>query len=486
VSVADILQQMAVNAGRAPLARGALIANTIAGAAAIPGQIIDDRERHRVQQLQEARQAEQLGFQRNADTRATADQAAQDAAVQLEAKKRAVMKLGVAAGFGDSADPKQFDVARAAKAVTDAGFPELATSLSAFHDQLLPKLTEFDPTKGSQDAAGNVVRQPAAKVMTPAEQAQRDETARHNKESERISALTEGRTEAAQKETARHNRAMEVHAAKAADPFGGQGGASGIDLEKVPQTIRDQAQALVDGRRQLDPRLAGKPLGQTIINTAYALDSTFDQGNYNARYKARTDLTNPGGTGGKTIGALNTAIQHAGKLSELIEKLDNYESPLANAIVNPIRSQMGKTEVTNYDTVAPQLAKEIERVWRGAGGTAGEIHDLIETIGHNKGKQQQREALQQFVELAKGKLDTLEQQRDNVMGKKAGAAIPILFEQNKPIIETIAQRAGGAAAAAAAPTLGANATNRVVQNGVTYDVTTDAAGKVISSKAVKP
>jgi hypothetical protein len=222
------------------------------------------------------------------------------------------------------------------------------------------------------------------------------------------------------------------------------GGAPAIDLTTLPAPIRDQAQALVDGRRQLDPRLAGKPLGQTIINAAYAIDPTFDQGNYNARFTARRDLTNPGAPGGKTIGALNTAIQHAGKLSDLIETLDNSNLPLVNTIVNPVKSALGSTAVTNYQTVAPQLAKEIERVWRGAGGTAGEIHDLIETIGANKGKQQQREALQQFVELAKGKLDALETQRDNVMGKTAGATIPVLFDQNKPILDTIAQRASGA------------------------------------------
>jgi hypothetical protein len=222
------------------------------------------------------------------------------------------------------------------------------------------------------------------------------------------------------------------------------GGAPAIDLTTLPAPIRDQAQALVDGRRQLDPRLAGKPLGQTIINAAYAIDPTFDQGNYNARFTARRDLTNPGAPGGKTIGALNTAIQHAGKLSDLIETLDNSNLPLVNRIVNPVKSALGSTAVTNYQTVAPQLAKEIERVWRGAGGTAGEIHDLIETIGANKGKQQQREALQQFVELAKGKLDALETQRDNVMGKTAGATIPVLFDQNQPILDTIAQRASGA------------------------------------------
>lgn len=445
MSVADILQQMAQNAGRAQLARGAILGNTIADVSHIPGQILDDRERQRIIDDQRARQRAQDARATAADARAGKDQALQDAAAQRDLDHRAAVSAGLAAAIGDSGDPTHFDAHAAFAAVSKLGKPEVIRDVIAAHRELT-QVTQQDPTKDTY--VNGVLTKPAApKAMTPAEQAQRDETARHNKESERISALTEGRTEAAQKETARHNRAMEATAARTADPFGGQAGATGVDLEKLPAPVRDQAKALVEGRRQLDPRLASKPFGQTIINAAYAMDPTFDQANYNARAKTRTDLTNPGGTGGKTIGALNTAIQHAGKLSDLIEKLDNYESPLANAVVNPLRTATGSTAVTNYDTVAPQLAKEIERVWRGAGGTAGEIHDLIETIGHNKGKQQQREALQQFVDLAKGKLDSLEQQRDNVMGKTAGATIPILFESNKPIIEQIAQRAGASTSA---------------------------------------
>lgn len=157
MSVEAILQELAHNAGRARLSGRAIVGNAIADVAQIPGAILNDRERRRIQQLQEARQAEQLGFQRHADERAGADQAAQDAAVQLEARKRAALKLGVAAGFGDSDDPTKFDVAKAAKAVTAAGFPELATTLSQFHDQLLPKLTSGTP--------GSVMRGPDGKVI---------------------------------------------------------------------------------------------------------------------------------------------------------------------------------------------------------------------------------------------------------------------------------------------------------------------------------
>lgn len=441
MSVASILEQMAENAGRSRLQRGAIIGDVINRASQVPAEIANQREADALRARGEARMNAQDARGAAQDARQAAADQRDQAAVKAQAEYKAVVDTGLKAAIGDSGDPTQFDAKAAYAAVSQAGHPEAIRDVIKQHRELAGQITQQDPTKDTY--VDGVLTKPAApRVMTPAEQAQRDETARHNKEAERISALTAGRAEAAQQETARHNRATE----KAADPLGGMGGASAVDLTKLPPQIKDQAQALVDGRRQLDPRLAGKPLGQTIINAAYAIDPTFDQGNYNARYKTRTDLTNPGGTGGKTIGALNTAIQHAGKLSDLIETLDNSNTPLVNAVVNPVKTAFGSTKVTNFDTVAPQLAKEIERVWRGAGGTAGEIHDLIETIGHNKGKQQQREALQQFVELAKGKLDSLEQQRDNVMGKTAGATIPILFDQNKPIMDTIAQRAGGAAA----------------------------------------
>jgi hypothetical protein len=88
MSVEAILAQLAQQAGQR---RESILGGAIAGVSQLPGQILDDRERRRVQQLQEARQAEQLAFQRNADTRATADQAAQDRAVALKQHEQMAM-----------------------------------------------------------------------------------------------------------------------------------------------------------------------------------------------------------------------------------------------------------------------------------------------------------------------------------------------------------------------------------------------------------
>lgn len=253
----------------------------------------------------------------------------------------------------------------------------------------------------------------------------------------------------------------DARAEKAANPFGvaanGQavaGPTGDAYLKTLAPNIANEVKAYAEGKRPFPTGMAYAKL-QPLIAMVSQYDPSFDAGNYNARNKTRTDLTSPSGTGGKTINALNTAIQHGGKLSDLIEALDNLDKDPthilgvqnANAIKNWWNNREGSTKVTNFEAVAPQLAKEIERAWRGAGGSAGEIAELKESIGKNLGKQQQREALYNFVELAKGKLDATETQRDNALGPIAGKDIPILFEQNKKIIDTITQRADGASAA---------------------------------------
>lgn len=156
-SVAQILQAMAENAGRRELSRGALIGNTVAGAAQVPAQIIEDRTRDALLKRQQAIQDEQVGFQRNADARATSDQAMQEHAAYLATAKGAALKAAIAAGFSDSTDPKDFNEAKAIKVATDAGYPDLAPTISETHKGLLPKLTSGAPGSVMRDEAGQVV-----------------------------------------------------------------------------------------------------------------------------------------------------------------------------------------------------------------------------------------------------------------------------------------------------------------------------------------
>src|SRR3982751_6496860 len=78
MSVADILQEMARNVGRATLQRGAILGDVIAGAAHVPAEILDARDRQGLIDEQRARVRAQDARQAAQDTRAaTADAAEQ-------------------------------------------------------------------------------------------------------------------------------------------------------------------------------------------------------------------------------------------------------------------------------------------------------------------------------------------------------------------------------------------------------------------------
>ncbi len=252
-----------------------------------------------------------------------------------------------------------------------------------------------------------------------------------------------------EKEVAKHNRATEA----AANPFAvpvSEGGAAatgaqaltGEDfLKTLPAGTQAQIKGLAEGSQPFPTGMSYAKL-QPLIQAVSQYDPTFDATNYNGRNKARTDLMSPSGTGGKTINAVNTAASHLGKLSDAIERLDNTNYSTVNAVENIAGKLTGSTKATNFEVVQPQAMKEIERLWRGAGGSQSDIDALKSSLSTNMGKQQQREALATFSDLLMGKLESTRQQRDNALGPVASKKIPVLFDKNKPVLQQIYKRAG--------------------------------------------
>lgn len=459
--IAQLLIEQARVAAAARQASGAAWGNAIANVSQVPAQVMAQQDADKRQQ-----QADALA--RNRDTRE--GQSATDAheahAAELDKMRQATASDWAAHQLAANADPATLaaevdrqtgklwkpDEAAAIKQqiATPEGAKHFLTTLAPVLPPKAPVVLKN--ADGSESLVPSTGGAPLAtggttpKAMTPAEQAQRYETERHNRETERIGGLTAGRQQAAEAETARHNRAME----NAANPFGsaptganGAAGPTGDDfLKTVPAAHAAQIKALAEGRQPFPTGMSYAKL-QPLIAAVTQYDPTFDAANYTARSKARADLTSPSGTGGKTINSLNTAIQHLGRLSDLIETEANSNIPLVNTLVNPLRTAVGSTKVTNFNAVQPQAMKEIERLWRGAGGSEGDINALKDSLNKNAGQQQQREALQEFVNLVRGKLDSTEQQRDNILGPTAGKSVPVLFEQNKPVLEKIGQRATG-------------------------------------------
>lgn len=167
MSVAQILEEMAQNAGNAARSRGAIYGNVIAAASQVPGQILDDRERQQVLDAQKQRLANQDARGAAQDARQAASDARDQAQQQADLKKQTALKAGIAAGFGDNPDPKAFDVGKAGKVVIDAGYPELVTTIADVHDKLQPKLTSGAPGSVMRNPDGSVVANSAIPPTKP-------------------------------------------------------------------------------------------------------------------------------------------------------------------------------------------------------------------------------------------------------------------------------------------------------------------------------
>jgi hypothetical protein len=221
-------------------------------------------------------------------------------------------------------------------------------------------------------------------------------------------------------------------------------GLTGADfLKTLPTGLGLQVKSYAEGRQAFPTGFALKaPYFQQMLQAVGQYDPSFDAINYNARNKLYSDLTSTNGKGGKAIGALNTAAQHVGRLSDAIEAEGNTNYPWVNAVENPIRTAVGSTAVTNFNAVQPQAMKEIESLWRSQGGSQKDIDELKASLGPNMGLQQQREALATFADLMGGKLDSLQQQRDNGLGPIASQRVPIIFDKSRPAFASVYQRAG--------------------------------------------
>lgn len=494
MSVADILEQLAANAGRAPLARGALIANTIASAAAVPGQVLADRERVRQQQLQEARQNEQLGFQRADQAMQQQTYAAAATKEQKAEQERQDRGAIMAAGL-DPANPTKWNFEPAVLEAMKRGRADVAHELIDAHN----KTTEFDPAKGATNAAGEVVRQPVAKPVVPtvasldAEQQRilaKPEAERTPEEVASAAAYNARRTPpripgpGSVHDTA--NGLVRIGEDNTVTPLGVQGyhpptaagAAGGLDPDAVAYTA---TQYRILGPQGIPTRI-GEADKTHILNEAAKQAKALGQSpaqavQKQAAYKSDGAALTKMTTMASSAEAFETkAIAQADLVRSLSNKVSRAEWPLINGALLSGKEMTGDTDTHLFANGLLTFTTEYAKLMEGSTGSAA---------GSSEGARRDAAKLISTA-LKKGTIEkTLDQMQWEMRQTREGY---------RATIDHITTRMGGAPAAAPtaapaaapSPTLAASATHRVVQNGVTYDVTTDAAGKVISAKPVQP
>lgn len=305
-------------------------------------------------------------------------------------------------------------------------------------------------------------------------------------------------------EEVKHNRATEA----AANPFGLTGGmpqapaaggaptAAGAPagatpapttgdefLKTLPSGLAAQVKSYAEGRQQFPTGAALRaPYFQQMLQAVGQYDPSFDAVNYNARAATRKDFT--AGKSASTINALNTVAQHLDRLSTSADALNNSWSPAYNSVANFLSKQSGDKTVTNFETDKKAVVDELTRAWRQAGGSEGDIKSWSQVLDAANSPTQLHGAIGEMGQLLEGKLSAMENQFKQGMGPRAGD-MSVVTPAARTVLTKLESKAnGGGTPSAGDNKLQANATHRVVQDGVTYDVTTDGSGKVVSSVKV--
>lgn len=209
---------------------------------------------------------------------------------------------------------------------------------------------------------------------------------------------------------------------------GGQAGApmtfgdatkTGADyLSTLDPQIASQVKALDEGRMQFPSSFALKtPYWQGMLAAVSRYDPSFDAVNYNTRASTRKAFTS--GKEAQQVNALNTVAQHLAQLQGYADKLGNSSFTPYNTAKNAIEGTLGNPAPTNFNRTVLPVAQELERVWRGTGGSEGDIKEWISNLSSSSSPAQFKDAFSGLTDLIYGKLSALRDQYVQGMGTTA-------------------------------------------------------------------
>lgn len=188
-------------------------------------------------------------------------------------------------------------------------------------------------------------------------------------------------------------------------------------LQTLPAAVQPVVKAMVEGRQPPPTSFAmSKPYWQQLIQAANQYDPSFDQTTWPSRVATRKDFT--AGTAAKTITALNTALGHAGVVTDSFHALNNGEYPWLNTAKNWLSEKGGNPAPTNAREAVDALASEGRKVFAASGGgNLTELENWQSNFPINGSPEQQKGAMQTFVGLLDSRMDALGDQYKRGMGK---------------------------------------------------------------------
>lgn len=214
-------------------------------------------------------------------------------------------------------------------------------------------------------------------------------------------------------------------------------------LSKVSAPIATRVRAIADGRAPMPPQGRNNPLNTAITNLLYAYDPAFDVSNAGLRIKTENGF-GPDGKEGQALNAAGTAMTHAGKLSDLIENLDNTSFPKYNSFANWIKNNSGSPEVKQFVNTRDKFADELAKAW-GA-NALGDRKAAIDTLNAADSPEALRKVMADDIDLLHGKTGELESQYKSVMNKSLASGRGVSDEAKVSAQKVLGRRDGQSAA----------------------------------------
>lgn len=220
--------------------------------------------------------------------------------------------------------------------------------------------------------------------------------------------------------------------------------------------LANQVQAIIEGRAPYPTGMLLKtPYGQALAQHVTQADPSFESGNATARVKTRNEFMTGGvGSPAGQITAGNTALQHAGEMSDALERmkegggilrgLGNAGLPMVSYAANQMKNKsvQGTPEgaaLNDFMTAKNHFSEEVTKFYAGSAGSEAERTRALANLDAAKSLPELRSAIKTEVNLMQGKVNALQDRWKNGMGPLV-PEFPLIQPKSQEAIDRVIKR----------------------------------------------
>lgn len=191
------------------------------------------------------------------------------------------------------------------------------------------------------------------------------------------------------------------------------------------------AKAVVEGRALPAALVNARGTDKVKLSQIAAeLDPQFDLSLAPQRIAVRKDFASAGRSG-QALTSLNTVIGHLDTLDGKINALDNKQIAKLNSVVNYVKSNIGRPEVSGFLAAKSLVNAELAKVAQGSGVVTNEERKEFSTaLDSASSPDQAHEVILTWMDLMKSRVDSMKSNWSQTMGDMEPPT-PFINEKSK-------------------------------------------------------